>query len=187
MLNFKHIFVYLAPPFLIFLFRSYCFPPSLDTSSSFKQFHFFRLVQLGMIVITTCAISFGPFWFTSGIPGLYQIFSRLFPFQRGLNHAYWAGNVWAIYSAVDRILLQCQSISVFCHPLGSTKKKLTFAAFFFALDMLSRGGHFNQSAIKSTSRGLIGDTSFAVLPEITPITCFSLTIAFITVSQSPPT
>lgn len=35
-----------------------------------------------------------------------------------------------------------------------------------------------QEAINSVTRGLVGDTAFAVLPEITPRICFALTLIF---------
>jgi alpha-1,3-glucosyltransferase len=36
----------------------------------------------------------------------------------------------------------------------------------------------NEDALSSVTRGLVGDTAFAVLPEITPRTCFILTLVF---------
>lgn len=161
LLNFKHIFIYLAPPYLVFLFRAHCFPPP---SHSFSPAH---LVELGTIVLGVTTLSFGPFLATGGVQGVAQIVSRLFPFQRGLNHAYWAGNVWALVSTVDRVLVRC----------ASGIRRWASSSSFTA-DLLARGIHVDRAAIHSTSRGLVGDTTFGVVPEITPRTCFSITLAF---------
>ncbi|GAA5967822.1 hypothetical protein JCM11641_005778 [Rhodosporidiobolus odoratus] len=144
LLNFKHIFIYLALPYFVFLLRRHCFPPG-------GRLQLDRVIELGLIVIGICALSFGPFVLAGGPSQLSQIFSRLFPFQRGLNHAYWAGNVWAITSAVDRVLV----------------KYLVWI-----------GVPISEEALVSSSRGLIGSTTFGVLPNITPRTTFVLTFSF---------
>jgi alpha-1,3-glucosyltransferase len=123
LLNFKHIFVYLALPYFVFLLRRHCYPPGDSASfppSSFlppfnhplslTEFQLDRVLELGLIVGGICLLSFGPFVIAGGPSQLKQIFSRLLPFQRGLNHAYWAGNVWAIVSATDRVLVKCTSL-----------------------------------------------------------------------------
>jgi alpha-1,3-glucosyltransferase len=92
LLNFKHIYLYQAPAYFVYLLSGYCFVNG--------KFSIHRFVGLGMGVMTICVGSFGPFY-----AHLPQIVSRLFPFKRGLCHSYWAANVWAIYSFMDRLLV----------------------------------------------------------------------------------
>ncbi|KAJ7179886.1 glycosyltransferase family 57 protein [Mycena crocata] len=143
LLNFKHIYMYLAPAYFIYLLRSFCISPT--GKLEIKNF-----LSLANAVIAVFIISFGPFIVMGQIP---QVLSRLFPFTRGLNHAYWAPNAWALVTAADRVLLRYASRT--------------------GADMA-----INMSGIASTSRGLVGDTVFAVLPNIKPIHTFIITAAF---------
>ncbi|KIY67436.1 glycosyltransferase family 57 protein [Cylindrobasidium torrendii FP15055 ss-10] len=140
LLNFKHIYMYLAPAYFIYLLRSYCF----DSTGRLQIKHFLNLANS---VILTFLLSFGPFALMGQIP---QVLSRLFPFTRGLNHAYWAPNTWALVTALDRVFL------------------------YFAK---KTGAQVNTAGVASTSRGLVGDTVFAVLPNVEPIHTFTVTVA----------
>ena len=87
-----------------------------------------------------------------------QLLTRLFPFKRGLCHAYWAPNVWALYSFLDRIAIKCKF------------KLLNYFFNFLVLNV--------QSAKGSSTRGLVGDIDFKVLPEIKPYVTMILTFLF---------
>lgn len=139
----KHIYLYLAPAYLVFLLRAYCLGPK-----SIFQIQFGNVIKLGIGVLGVFGLAFGPFAYWGQMP---QLLSRLFPFSRGLCHAYWAPNVWALYSFVDRVLIHVAP---------------------------RLGLPVDYAAVNSVTRGLVGDTSFAVLPQITAKTTFLLTLLF---------
>jgi alpha-1,3-glucosyltransferase len=93
----KHIYLYLAPAYFVFLLRAYCLG-----SKSIFQIRFWNIVKLGTGIVAVFGSAFGPFVYWEQIP---QLLSRLFPFSRGLCHAYWAPNIWAMYSFTDRLLI----------------------------------------------------------------------------------
>lgn len=97
LLCFKHIFLYLAPAYAVYILRVHClhYP-------SYHRIHFNNSLRLGISLITIFALAFGPFIYMGQ---MQQLLGRLFPFSRGLCHAYWAPNFWALYSFADRVLL----------------------------------------------------------------------------------
>ncbi|KAI9209742.1 glycosyl transferase [Polychytrium aggregatum] len=138
-LNFKHIYLYQAPAYFVYLLSGYCF----SAKSGLFQFSLQNFVSIGAVTLAVFALSFGPF-----AQHLPQILSRLFPFKRGLCHAYWAPNFWAVYSFADRLAL-------------------------FAMKAFKIG---EPASIPSLTRGLVGDTSFGLLPAILPIHTLVLTL-----------
>lgn len=68
-----------------------------------------------------------------------QVLKRMFPFGRGLCHAYWAPNVWALYNTADKVL------AMLLGKLG--------------IDI-----HIPKAGLTG---GLVGDSSeYAVLPQV---------------------
>ena len=97
LLCFKHIYLYLAPAYFVYLLRVYCM-----SEKSIFRIRFLNCVKLGTGLVVVFGLAFGPY---AAWGQLDQLFSRLFPFSRGLCHAYWAPNVWALYSFIDRVLI----------------------------------------------------------------------------------
>lgn len=97
LLCFKHIYLYLAPAYFVYLLRVYC-----GSQKSILRIRFGNCAKLAAGLILIFGAAFGPFVYFGQLD---QVFRRLFPFSRGLCHAYWAPNIWAMYSFVDKILL----------------------------------------------------------------------------------
>uniref|UniRef100_A0A8R1XZY6 Alpha-1,3-glucosyltransferase n=1 Tax=Onchocerca volvulus TaxID=6282 RepID=A0A8R1XZY6_ONCVO len=95
LLNMKHIYLYYAPAYVVYYAVNYLF-----SSSSGKAF-IANSAKLIAVLILPFTLSFGPFIYLCGLDILKQIWRRLFPFERGLTHAYWAPNLWAFYNFAD--------------------------------------------------------------------------------------
>ncbi|KAF9800181.1 hypothetical protein SFRURICE_002867 [Spodoptera frugiperda] len=154
-LNYKSdmtiLFQRLSVIFLDFVYvysvkRAYCFTiSSVDgVHTPWYSFSLTNLFKLAFTVIFVFGLSFGPF-----IYHIPQILSRLFPFKRGLCHAYWAPNFWAIYNFVDKVL----------QTIGTKLGLLRI-----------------PRAEASMTGGLVQQYDHAVLPTITPTMTIVLTV-----------
>lgn len=143
LLCFKHLFAVAAPVYFVYLLRHYC-------CGGFVR-GFGRLLTMGAAVAAVFAAAFGPFMYHGQIQ---HVIHRMFPFGRGLCHAYWAPNFWVFYIILDKSL-----------------------AFIFR-----KLGFSIQTPAASFTGGLVGDSSpFAVLPQITPLTTFIMVLLSISV------
>ncbi|XP_050443725.1 probable dolichyl pyrophosphate Glc1Man9GlcNAc2 alpha-1,3-glucosyltransferase [Adelges cooleyi] len=140
LLNFKHIYLYLAPAYFLFLLKHFCLTQS-------KGIALRRLSTLAIIVLAVFGLSFGPFVLNGE---LFQVLHQLFPFKRGLSHAYWAPNFWAFYNTAD---------------IGA---KITFKWL----------GIVKTNDTTSMTGGLVQEFEHLILPSITPPTTFILTLIF---------
>lgn len=159
LLCFKHIFLYLAPAYFVYLLRAHCLHPG-----SIFYIRYGKTFKLAIGLIGVFGACFAPFMYWGQLD---QLMTRLFPFSRGLCHSYWAPNFWALYSFSDRVLLQGWRWNI-C-SVKSLLMVLVAPRFGLPVD---------RAAVDSGTRGLVGDTSFAVLPAISPRTTFLWTVFF---------
>ncbi|KAL0629736.1 putative dolichyl pyrophosphate Glc1Man9GlcNAc2 alpha-1,3-glucosyltransferase [Plecturocebus cupreus] len=133
LLHFKHIYLYVAPAY--------------DGSIRWNSFSFVRVISLGLVVFLVSALSLGPFLALNQLP---QVFSQLFPFKRGLCHAYWAPNFWALYNALDKVLSVIGLKLKFLDP--------------------------NKIPKASMTSGLVQQFQHTVLPSVTPLATLICTL-----------
>lgn len=97
LLNFKHIYLYASLAFLAYILKQYVL------KADHHQERLARLAKVAAVTLLPFIAAFLPFLLSGGIDQLRQILSRLFPFQRGLIHEYWAPNFWALYHFADKL------------------------------------------------------------------------------------
>ena len=150
----KHLFAPLALPFGVFLLSAYCIK-----NGNFRCVNFMKLVA---IALSVTLLAFGPFLLQPyRMSQLQQIITRLFPFDRGLVHTYWAPNIWALYCFSDRVLLQACA--------NSSLKALIGSVCALAAD-------FDPAA--SSTTGVLGSaTTFAFFPSVSAGACLAMTVA----------
>jgi alpha-1,3-glucosyltransferase len=112
---------------------------------------FANFVKLGAAVAVVFAISIGPWVYFKQVS---ELLGRLFPFQRGLCHAYWAPNFWVVYNLFDKLLI----------TLG---KRMGIPSVVAAA----------SSASITSSSGLVEDIPHVVLPTIKSAYTFVLALA----------
>ena len=106
-----------------------------------------RFCGLGVVVGGVAAAAFAPFLTVGQLP---QLAKRLFPVSRGLLHAYWAPNFWALYALADKCIATVRAhVSSDGMPSGQTA---------------------------TLTGGLVGEASFSVLPNISSITTMVLVV-----------
>ena len=143
LLNLKHLFLFAAPWYFVYLLRHHCRGPTLAVAAG-------RLSTLGALVAGIFAASLGPFF---ALGQLGQLAARMFAFGRGLLHAYWAPNAWALYAFADKVLeFGCRRFGLL--PPGG-----------------GRGGGANLSG------GLVQVNHFSVLPDVGPALALALSVA----------
>jgi len=148
LLMLKHIYLYIAPAFIIYMFRNYCFKSTGNGSVILSSFSILNLSMLGISVLVNVAAAMGPFILSDN---LFNVISRLFPFKRGLCHAYWAPNIWAVYNVADKALV------VLARFTGLVE-----------IDSVNTKG--------SMTGGLVQDIHHAVLPNVSPLATMVLTV-----------
>lgn len=157
LISLKHIYLYCAPAYGSYVLSAYCFEKQPNIKTSFKTYVytlFTKVFRLGLIITTTIGIIFIPF--VRDMESLTQVMNRLFPFKRGLTHAYWAPNIWALYNLADKV----------SDRLLKPEPKARF-------DMDTITGTNFMKGPSSTS-GLVQEYEHQYLPSITPLITFTL-------------
>ena len=136
------------------------FAPPLLSPLPFPRSH--RSSEYRCFDLTHAAffVSFYPVVRSDPLPDFLQVLSRLFPFQRGLLHAYWAPNFWALYAGLDR-------------AAGFVVRKACALGWLCGIPVMEG----------NSADGKVGLVHFSVLPEISSALTMAIIAAFYAVRR----
>ena len=149
LVHFKHVFAYAAPAFAAHLIAHHTPIPRTRRARRKRgatRDVAARLAAFAGVAAGVTAVSLGPF---AAFGQLAIVAGRLFPFGRGLSHAYWAPNAWALYNAADKVAAKALRVQ---SPVAH----------------LARG---------MTGHGGTGAATHVALPAVSPRVTFFLTLA----------
>ena len=160
----KHLFAPLGIPFAVYLLRRYCWLESDSISMVVRRLAILVGIAFGMLTA-----AFLPFLLQASAPWeqMTMILQRLFPFSRGLVHAYWAPNFWALYSFIDRLaVFVLRYFGPAIEITGRYPQTRTLTSVIKSA----------KSSSSSLTSGIIGDTSMSVLPDISPALALTIVV-----------
>jgi alpha-1,3-glucosyltransferase len=98
-IHLKHTLLPVAPCIAVYMLHSVYL--SATSNSLFGAF--IETAGIALNILTVLALSWAPLLYSGGLAAVEACFARLLPFDRGLLHAYWAPNWWALYSFADKL------------------------------------------------------------------------------------
>eukprot|EP00871_Galdieria_phlegrea_P001372 jgi/Galph1/2235/GphlegSOOS_G886.1 len=144
MVMMKQTFLYIIP---ISVWMVACQSITQRNNQSYSAF-LLTMFQASILLLGIVLIVLSPWIYWNPLDVLS---SRLFPFERGLLHAYWAPNFWACYGLIDQFMLKL------------TKQWFPKSSY--------------ASCISFATRGLVGvKHPFCILPNPCPWVCHSMVL-----------
>lgn len=163
----KHIFLYAAP-----LLGVYALATTIEEAgASVKE----RVVAVARLAAACAAVGAAALLSLclGGTRSLseitQQLIQRLFPFQRGLVHTYWAPNVWALYLTADKVGGAGCNIAA--------RRLPTLASLVCSSPSSSASSSSSSASALSDDAGA-AEVKLQVLPTITPGVCAALALVF---------
>ena len=126
---------------------------------------------LAAVVAAVVAAAFAPF--ALSMPSLRPLLERLFPFDRGLLHAYWAANAWALVAGADVALsaalrVVAPKVEALLLPVTTAAGTTTTTATTITTTIAKTSSSFLSSLAEGRgsglASGLVQRTEFAVFP-----------------------